>query len=394
MAEEEPRAASASMPPWINRLIITIILWAALALLAFSAIRELRGLLSNLVIALFLSFALEPAVNWLHKRGWKRGLATGAVLFSLFVVGLILIGLMIPIVVKEIGQFIQAVPGWLDRLSHFTKKCCNIDISTAHLTEQLQGAKSNVAHFAANIAGNLLGFGVKVLGAFFNLLTIGLFTFYFVADGPKIRRSICSLLPPARQREVLWAWDTAIDKTGGYFYSRLLLAIINGGLMFVVLLVLGVPFPLPLAVFEGLVAEFIPIVGTYLAGAAPILVALAENPITALILFGYITIYQQIENAILSPRLSAKTMELNAGIAFGAAIAGGSIGGFVGAFLALPAAAVIQAFAGNYLKRYDVMDSELTKVEAAPPPRPPRKTLWSRYQARRKRATTPPETGG
>jgi predicted PurR-regulated permease PerM len=394
MAQGEPPATAAAMPPWINRLIITIILWTALALLAYSALRELRGLVSNLVIALFLSFALEPAVNWLHKHGWRRGLATGAVLFSLFVTGLILIGLMIPILVKEIGQFIQAVPGWLDRLSRFTKKCCNADISTAHLTQQLQGAKSDVTKFAANIAGNLLGFGVKVLSAVFNLLTIGLFTFYFVTDGPRIRRSVCSLLPPQRQREVLWAWETAIDKTGGYFYSRLLLAIINGSLMFVVLLVLGVPFALPLAVFEGLVAEFIPIVGTYVAGAAPILVALADKPINALILFIYITIYQQIENAVLSPRLSAKTMELNAGIAFGAAIAGGSIGGIVGAFLALPAAAVIQAFAGNYIKRYEVMDSALTTIDAPPPPRAPRSTLWSRYQARRKRTATPSETGG
>ena len=78
MAQEEPPATAAAMPPWINRLIITIILWAALALLAYSALRELRGLVSNLVIALFLSFALEPAVNWLHKHGWRRGLATGA----------------------------------------------------------------------------------------------------------------------------------------------------------------------------------------------------------------------------------------------------------------------------------------------------------------------------
>ncbi len=394
MTEEEPQATAATMPPWINRLIITVILWAGLALLAYSALRELRGLVSNLVIALFLSFALEPAVNWLHRHGWRRGLATGAVLVSLFVTGMILIGLMIPIIVKEIGQFIQAVPGWLDRLSHFTKKCCNLDLSTAHLTEQLQGAKSNVAHFAANIAGNLLGFGVKVLAAIFNLLTIGLFTFYFVTDGPKIRRSVCSLLPPRRQREVLWAWETAIDKTGGYFYSRLLLAIINGSLMFVGLLILRVPFPLPLAVFQGLVSEFIPIFGSYVGGVPPLLVALAKSPTTALILFVYLTIYQQIENTFLSPRLSAKTMHLNAGIAFGSVLAGGSIGGVVGALLALPAAAVVQAFAGNYLKRYDVTESELTKIEAPPPARPPRKTLWSRYPARRTRSPAASETGG
>ena len=383
MTEEDRPVSAEAMPAWIPRLIIIVIIWVAVALLVFAAVKELRGLLTNLIIAMFLSFALEPAVNFLHRHGWRRGLATGTVLFSLFVTGIVLIGLMIPILVKEIGQFIQAVPGWLDHLSKFTKKCCNADISTAHLTQQLQGAKSDVTKFAANIAGNLLGFGVKVLSAVFNLLTIGLFTFYFVADGPKIRRSVCSLLPPRRQREVLWAWETAIDKTGGYFYSRLLLAIINGSLMFVVLLLLGVPFALPLAVFEGLVAEFIPIVGTYVAGAAPILVALADKPINAVILFVYITVYQQVENTILSPRLSARTMELNAGVAFGAAIAGGSVGGVVGAFLALPAAAVIQAFLSNYVKRYDVMDSALTQLDQAAPKEPSaRRGLWGRVAGR------------
>ena len=65
---------------------------------------------------------------------------------------------------------------------------------------------------------------------------------------------------------LLWAWNLAIDKTGGYFYSRMLLALINGGVIFIVLQILGVPFAVPLAMFQGVVAEFIPIVGTYIAG--------------------------------------------------------------------------------------------------------------------------------
>ena len=85
-------------------------------------------------------------------------------------------------------------------------------------------------------------------------------------------------------------------------------------------------------------------------------------------------VYQQIENYILSPRLSQKTIELNAGIAFAAAMAGGAVGGFVGAFFALPIAAVVQAFISQYSRRYDVIETDLTK-EVAPPrerKRPPR----------------------
>ena len=77
---------------------------------------------------------------------------------------------------------------------------------------------------------------------------------------------------------------TAIEKTGGYLYSRALLALINGGLMFLTLRLLGVPYALALGLFVGVVAAFIPIVGTYIAGAVPVLVALAAvGPAAAVI---------------------------------------------------------------------------------------------------------------
>ena len=115
------------------------------------------------------------------------------------------------------------------------------------------------------------------MGAVFSLFTVGLFTFYLTANGPQIRRVL--LLADAAGAAapgMLWAWTTAIEKTGGYLYSRALLALINGGLMFLTLrLLVGVPTRWPWALFVGVVAAFIPIVGTYIAGAVPVLVALA-----------------------------------------------------------------------------------------------------------------------
>jgi predicted PurR-regulated permease PerM len=168
------------------------------------------------------------------------------------------------------------------------------------------------------------------------------------------------------------AYNAAIEKTGGYLYSNLLLTLINGGLMLVTLLLLGVPYALPLALFVGVVAEFIPIVGTYVAGAVPVLAALASLGLgPALIVLAEILVYQQIENYFLTPRISQQTMKLNAGLAFGAAMAGGAVGGFIGAFFALPLAAVIQSFVSNYYSgRYEVVESELTRIEEPKPPKP------------------------
>jgi hypothetical protein len=91
-------------------------------------------------------------------------------------------------------------------------------------------------------------------------------------------------------------------------------------------------------------------------------------------------VYQQLENYILSPRISQNTMNLNAGLAFAAAMAGGAVGGFIGAFFALPIAAVIQAFLSTYSRHYEVVESDLTEVnEPTPPePEPPRRRRWLR----------------
>jgi predicted PurR-regulated permease PerM len=267
---------------------------------------------------------------------------------------------------------IRQLPSWIDKLNAFTQQHFNATVVSASSSRESSQAVGSVSHYLQQHAGDVLGAVGNLLGAIFGLLTVGLFTFYLTANGPQIRRALLSRMPPERQRRVLWAYNTAIEKTGGYLYSNLLLTLINGGLMLVTLLLVGVPYALPLALFEGVVAEFIPIVGTYVAGAVPVLVALASLGLgPALIVMAEILVYQQVENYLLSPRISQQTMKLNAGLAFGAAMAGGAVGGIVGAFFALPLAAVIQSFVSNYYSgRYEVVESELTHIEEPKPPRP------------------------
>jgi predicted PurR-regulated permease PerM len=229
--------------------------------------------------------------------------------------------------------------------------------------DAITNAQKDVSQVAANVAS----IGAFILGLIFQMLTIGLFTFYLVADAPRFRRTVCSMLPPQRQREVLAAWEVAVDKTGGYLYSRLLLAVISAFFSFVVLTALGVPFAVPLALFLGFVSQFIPVVGTYIAAAVPLLVALLENPWSALIFLIYVVVYQQIENYLLAPRITARTMQLHPAVAFGAALAGGAVSGLLGAFMALPAAAIIQATVSTYMKRHEVVESELTRPTAPEP---------------------------
>jgi predicted PurR-regulated permease PerM len=168
---------------------------------------------------------------------------------------------------------------------------------------------------------------------------------------------VLRLFSPAIQHRIGWTWDQAIVQTGGYFYSRMILMAINGVGFLITMILVGLPvsLALPLAVFGGFVSVFIPAVGTYIGAAIPILITLAVRGLVAgLIVLGYALVYQQIENLVLSPRISAGTMSLNGGVAFGAAMAGGAIAGPIGAFVSLPIAALISASISNYAKSYDV----------------------------------------
>ena len=401
-AVERAAPADGSMPPWLPEAIkmagkrLGFALFAAgISILVFLyLVDQLSSFLTMIGIALFLSFALEPAVDYLATRGWKRGAATGLIFLVLFGAIVLLIALIVPAVISGFSQLVQNAPALVDRLSNWLRPL-GIKLSTDQLIQKLQENAQQVISSATNVAGTVFGIASSLIGGLFRWATIGLFTFYLVAEGPKFRRALLSRMRPDRQARVLFVWEQAIQQTGGYFYSRLLLAVINGSGMYLTLRLTNVPFAAPLAIFEGLVAEFIPIVGTYIGGAVPILVAFLAaatslaSPAAGLWAVGYVLVYQQIENYILSPRITAKTMSLHPAVAFAAALIGGALGGLFMAFLALPVAGVIQASVKEWSKSYDVVGDVLT----APKPVPVREHLLMRVRSRFRSRTVPPGDG-
>jgi predicted PurR-regulated permease PerM len=350
------------MPAWVPRAILLVVLAVFASYATFTVFRKLRNLVIWLITALFFSFALEPAVNWLvRKYGWRRGVATAVVLSGVALIIILVIAAMVPLVVNQVQELVHRLPGWLQKASDFLsdKLHRNVDLSSSTILKKITGTENAVGRIASNLAS----VGAFLLSLVFQMLTIGLFTFYLVADGPRLRRSVCSLLTPRRQREILDAWEIAIDKTGGFLYSRLLLAAISAFFSFIALTLLGVPFALPLALWMGLVSQFIPVIGTYIAAAVPLLVALMSDPWSALVFLIYVVVYQQIENYLLSPRVTARTMQLHPAVAFFAALAGGAMSGVIGAFMALPVAAVIQATVSSYLTRHEIVETGLTQEQ-------------------------------
>jgi len=343
-----------------SRTLWKIVGVVILVLVGFILLRRAQSLVSMLVISMFFSLAMVPLVERLHKkRGWKRGAAVG-VIYGLGVLFMIvMVVFLIPMMVTVAQSIGENWSSWMDNLNGWAQDTFNVSISDLKDTnaagEDAAGAAEN---WGKQALGGFLGAVGTGIGLMFSVMTIALFTFYFTVDYQRIQRMVLSLFSPEHQERLGWTWDQAVEQTGGYFYSRMILMLINGTGFFFTMVLVGLPvlFALPLAIFAGFVSEFIPAIGTYIGGAVPVLLTLAVQGFAqALIVLGYVLIYQQVENYWLSPKLSSKTMTLNGGVAFGAALAGGAIGGPMGAFMALPVAALITSFLTHYRKPQEVV---------------------------------------
>jgi predicted PurR-regulated permease PerM len=373
--------AGKGMPAWVPRAIL--LFWAGYAALLVleGVLSALRGLVITLLVSLFLSFAMEPAVNRLARRGWRRGSATGLVFVIVLVFSSVFAFAIGSLVVRQVSDFIDKAPDYVDNVQNWVNDTFNANVDFNDLRKQLQNPKGGAQKFATNVAGSALKVGAAALAVLFQIFTIALFTFYLVADGPRLRRSICSLLPPARQRTVLDTWDLAIEKTGGYLYSRCILAALSTAFHAIAFTIIGVPFSLALAFWVGIMSQFIPVVGTYIAGALPVLIALIHDPVDGIVALVFVVLYQQIENYLFAPRITAQTMSIHPAVAFGAVIAGAGLLGVAGALLALPAAAVLQAIISTVGERHEVVETELTTEHKRR-----RNRLWARLTRARNRA--------
>lgn len=354
------------LPRWVIPGVIIFWTGFLLTFVARHVFDRLSALLILLLVSLFVALAIEPGVNKLAARGWRRGRATMSILlgvllaFLVFVVAIgTLLGTQIAELLSESNVYITDTVQWLN-------DTFDTQIDPQSVIDEVNDPDGRVQQFIQSQGDEAVRLSLTALGVIFQGLSVILFTYYLVADGPRLRRIICSRLTPHRQERVLNAWELAITKTGGYLYSRALLALLSAFFHWVVFQSIGTQAPIALALWVGLISQFLPVVGTYLAGILPVLVTFLDSPLKAAIVIGFIVIYQQIENYFFAPRITARTMELHPAVAFGAALGGASLLGAIGAILALPAAAMAQALASEWGRRYDVIDSHLTRIQ---PPR-------------------------
>jgi predicted PurR-regulated permease PerM len=326
---------------------------------------RLRGLFVLVLISLFLSCALEAPVNRLVRRGWRRSSATGAV----FVVALLAVAsfgwLMGRLVVRQVTSLVDQLPAYGRDVADLVDDKFHTDLSYEDVTAQLTGPDSLVTRAGGQLAGNVVGVSTSVLGLLFQAFAVALFTYYLTVDGPRLRHWLCTFMPAGRQREFMRLSDIAIDRSGAYFNYRIVLAMLSTIAHSLFFQSVGLPSAVALGLWVGVISQFIPTIGTYIAAFLPLLVALTEDLRTTLLVLAFIVVYQQIENYLISPRLGQRALNVHPAVGFGAVLAGTAILGAVGAVLALPMVAIIQSFVGTYGHRHEVVPDFRPEPETA-----------------------------
>lgn len=349
------------------RLGLIALAIVAIGLLADFLIEDGGGVFFIILMSWFASIAMEPVVSRLSKR-MRRGAATGLVMLSVAAFFAIFGATFGNLLFNQIAQLIQALPGLLDRAIIWVNERTDSNYRIVDLWEQLNISPAQSAEYAATVLSGAVGILGSLAISFFSLFTFALFTFYLSADGPRFRRYLTSLFAPRYQSITNQIWDTTAQKTGNYVAARVVLALLNGSTSAIVFWIIGMPSWLALGIWTGLVAQFVPTIGTYIAIALPVLVGLLSgNPWIGLMALIWAVIYQQIENLTLEPRISARAVNVNPAVAFASVMLGAALFGVAGALLAIPVTAMVISLIESRKLRYELVEHGGVSSDSDPP---------------------------
>jgi len=368
-ADAAPAGAGAATPP---RTMFRWGVYVSLGVLAVAlvtiSVYNTRGILIEVLIALFIAVSLDPAVRRLNRWGVRRG---WAVVVILLITTGIVAGFLISVIPQMVHQFqvlIHDFPGYVKTLQERSPSFRRIS-DRYHLTTKIEDL---LASLPGKISTGAITVTRRLFGALFSTLTVLVLTIYFMADLPRLRQSAARLFPKAHRAEVAKITDVMVDKVGDYMIGNLLISLFIGIATFGTFTALGLPFAVPVA-FAVAVFDLIPMIGATLGAIVCVGVALLTSnlwPQTVVVIIFFVA-YQQLENYVISPRVQKQAVSLSAAAVLLAGLIGATVLGLIGALMAIPVAAALKVIFAERLAIRDAADPE-PDHDPGPGPEPDR----------------------
>lgn len=310
-----------------------------LALLLWQTLGRLTTTITLVVVAFFLTLALNPLVEFLTGRHVRRSGAV-ALVFAGVIVVFTLIGLLVvPPVVEQGGDLAATSPDYLNQvLNHPLVKDLDQHYQVVDKIEAEFNKRLTDGSFLGKVFGGVLGVGAAVVGGIFQAFTVLVLTLFLLASLPRAKQAAYAMVPASRRPRVISLSEEIMRRTGSYAIGQVAIATINAIFSWIMMMVVGIPYAAVLAVAVGFLG-LVPMVGATIGAAIVVLVALFTDTQDAIIAGVYYLIYQQVENYIIAPKIMQRTVSVPGAVTVVAALAGGTLLGVLGALLAIPVAA-------------------------------------------------------
>ncbi|KIA62771.1 AI-2E family transporter [Nocardia vulneris] len=354
---------------WLAKWALCIVAIAAGSWVLLYLIGKLWVVILPVALAIVVATVLWPPTRWLVEHGLKPGLAA-----TITVVGFIaalagVVALIVPSVVDQAPELADKSTAGVNKVRDWLQGP-PLRIRDEQLSSAVDAIVSRLQSSAEQIATGVFTGVSTATSALITLFLVLVLAFFFVKDGPRLLPWLHAVLGSRSGRHVEEVLNRVWVTLGGFIRTQALVSLIDAVFIGAGLVILGVPLALVLAVIT-FIGGFVPIVGAFVAGALAVLVALVGNGLTtALIVLAIVLAVQQLEGNVLQPVLQSRSMQLHAVVVLLAVTAGGSLYGIVGAFLAVPVAAIVAVVVRYIGEQIDVVTTAPSESadEAQPAP--------------------------
>ncbi|MCU7727986.1 AI-2E family transporter [Actinoplanes sp. KI2] len=324
-----------------RRTLIVLGLILATALVVLLAY-ETRRVLTWIVVAAFIAVALGPAVDWVTRRAAfrRRWLATLLVFLVTFALLGGLVTLFVAPLAREGGQAIANLPHIVEDAKNGRGPAGHL-IARFHLLQYAQSNAGRIKEYAAGLGAPTLMFLRSVATGIAGTVTIIVLSYLMVLEAPKVTDGFLALFSPEHGERIRRVGHDCAKTITGYITGNLLISVVCGGLTYLTLLLLHVPYAGLIALFVG-VADLIPLVGATLGAVVATIAGFVQSTTAGLVIIVFFVVYQQLENHLLQPIVFARTVKLNPLTVLIAILIAVELAGILGALLAIPIAGILQ----------------------------------------------------
>ena len=300
-------------------------------------IAKAGSMLTLIGLAFFVAAGLEPVVSWLTRRHLPRWAAVVIVIAGLLGVAALFVTLAVSRLSAEVTTLAHQLPHYLRSVQNHNSQLGKLN-AKYHVEQRLEKL---ISSHGSSVAGGVLAAGRLVLSTVSSALVVAVLSIYFLAGLAQIKLFAYRMVPDSRRTRAILLSDEILSRVGGYVLGNVLTSVIIGLGTSLWMLALGIPYPILLGLFVALI-DLIPVIGSYIAGAAVSLVALTVSLPVALATLGFYICYKLAEDYLLVPRVMNRTVHVPATATLLAVLIGAVLLGIVGALVAIPVAAAIR----------------------------------------------------